>query len=57
MIGKIMSARRQVNSQNEFKKQEQFKEQTRRNVGKTTIQKIDKSKIKDSDFVDFEEID
>lgn len=57
MIGKIMSARRQVNEQNRHNQQESYKQQAKKNVGKTTIQKIDKSKIKESDYTDFEEID
>ena len=57
----MMAARRNISEQdqhNRNKAQSNFeREKSNQNLGKTSIQKIDKKKITDDDYTDFEEID
>jgi len=61
LIGKVMSARKNINEQTKHYKQQedinQAKQNAKRNFGKTSIHKIDKSKISDTEYSDFEEVD
>jgi len=61
LVGKMMSARRNINDQNQHQKQQssfnQEKDKAKRNFGKTSIHKIDKSKIPDTDYTDYEEVE
>ncbi|MDX1349258.1 MAG: hypothetical protein R3279_03360 [Putridiphycobacter sp.] len=56
MIGKIMTARRNINEQkvSQTKPNEAFRKE---DIGKTTISKIDKTKLKTDDYTNYEEID
>jgi predicted Holliday junction resolvase-like endonuclease len=60
-IGKMMTARRNINEQKKHQKehtnQEVQRDNSERNIGKTSIQKIDKSKISESKYTNFEEVD
>jgi len=56
-IGKIMMARRVIKEQDALKQQLAEKEKAKKNYGKTTIGKINKQQLKDSDYTEFEEID
>jgi len=56
-IGKVMMARRQMQEQDALKQNLAAKEKAKRDYGKTTLGKVDKNKISDGDFTDFEEID
>ena len=60
-IGKMMSARRNINEQTKHKQGQTDisieKEKAKRNFGRTTVEKIDKQTETDSNFSDFEEID
>ena len=60
-IGKMMSARRNINEQTKHKQGQADmyieKEKAKRNFGRTTVEKIDKQTETDSNFSDFEEID
>ena len=60
-IGKMMSARRNISSQDQHNRKEaqaqSEKEKSKQNFGKTSIQKIDKNKIENDDYTDFEEVD
>lgn len=57
IIGKVMLARKTMQENDAFKSREKAKQMAKRNYGKTTISKINKSQIKDSDYTDFEEVD
>jgi uncharacterized membrane protein len=61
IIGKTAQARRNVADQDRMRREDEANrkqtEQAKRNYGKTTISKIDKSKINDDEFTDFEEVD
>ncbi len=60
-IGKMMSARRNINAQNKHKQSQADisieKEKAKQNFGRTTIEKVDKKSETDSNFTDFEEVD
>jgi hypothetical protein len=60
LIGKFMTARKNISEQESYKKgkasQEAQAKKSKEQLGKTTIQKIDKRSIEDSDYADFEEI-
>lgn len=60
-IGKMMSARRNINEQTKHKQVQADiaieKEKAKRNFGRTTVEKIDKGSNSDSNFSDFEEVD
>lgn len=59
LIGRVMIAKRNMDEharvQKKAQKSDQVVEEFKRNFGKTTISKIDKSRSND-DFVDYEEI-
>ncbi len=57
IIGKVMLARKTMQENDAFKSQEKAKQMAKQNYGKTTISKINKSQIKDSDYTEFEEVD
>ena len=57
VIGKVMMTRRAMQEQDALKQMEAEKEKAKRNYGKTTIGKVDKNKISDKDFTDFEEVE
>ena len=60
-IGKMMTARRNINDQEQYSKSknesDKHQANAKKNFGKTTVQKINKRKIKDSEYTDFEEVD
>jgi hypothetical protein len=60
MVGKVAQARRNVADQDSMKKQEaaasRLRQDSNKNLGKTTITKVGKGKLKDSEYTDFEEI-
>jgi len=60
LIGKMMAARRNIDSQNQYQQKRTDinveKEKAKRNFGRTTIEKIDKNATADSDYTDYEEI-
>lgn len=60
-IGKLSQAKRNVDEQERMRNQEiearRLREEFQRNYGKTSISKVDKNNSKDSDFVDFEEVE
>ena len=59
IIGKLAQARRNVADQDKMLRDEaaarKLKEESRKNLGKTTISKVD-GRINDTEFTDFEEI-
>ena len=61
IIGKTAQARRNVAEQQKMKQEErrsqQQTEEAKRNFGRTTISKIDKNKINDNDYTDYEEVE
>lgn len=57
LIGKVMSARRNINDQEGVKKSNFNKEKAKKNYGKVSINKINKEKLKDSDFTKYEEVE
>lgn len=57
LIGKVMTARRSINEQKSYQKESNAKKAAQENMGKTSISKIDKKNLKDSDFTKFEEVD
>ncbi len=57
LIGRIMTARRNINEHRQFEKEDLAKEKARQNFGKTTIKKINKADLKDSDYTAFEEVE
>ena len=60
IFGKFAQARRNIADQDQMKREEEaarkMRENSARNFGKTTISKLDKNKLSDGDFVDFEEV-
>jgi hypothetical protein len=60
-IGKMMSARRNINEQTKHKQNQADvsveKEKAKRNFGRTSVEKIDEQSKNDSNFTDFEEVD
>jgi len=60
-IGKMMSARRNIDAQNQHKQSRSDinieKEKAKRNFGHTTIEKIDKKSSDNSGYTNFEEVD
>ena len=60
-IGKMMTARRNINAQKKSQQnkssQEAQKSDSQRNLGKTSIHRIDKTKVNDSDYTHYEEVD
>jgi hypothetical protein len=60
-IGKMMSARRNINEQTKHKQSQADvsieKEKAKRNFGRTSVEKIDEQSKNDSNFTDFEEVD
>ncbi len=61
LVGKMMSARRNIQDQKTYRANQANttfeKERSKRNFGRTTIGKVDQSKIPDTEYTDFEEID
>ena len=61
LVGRMMVAKRNMEEQErlnrEINKKQRIEEEAKRNFGRTSVSKIGKDKYKDSDFVDFEEID
>ena len=60
-IGRVMVAKRNLDdhsrSKRTQKESDEIISEAKENLGKTSISKIDKSKFKNDDFVDYEEID
>jgi len=60
VVGQFMVAKRNLQEEKELlekqRKSEKEAAETRKNFGKTTVGKIDKSAINDSDYTDFEEV-
>lgn len=60
-IGKMMSARRNIRAQQEHQheqtRQKEKKIKAQRDLGKTSIHKVDKNLVNDSDYTAFEEVD
>jgi len=60
-IGKMMSARRNINEQTKHKQAQADnsieKEKAKRNFGRTTVEKVDEESKKNSNYTDFEEVD
>ncbi len=56
-----MSARRNINAQDQhFRNQKNAdfeREKARQNFGKTTIKKVNKENLKDSDYTEYEEVE
>lgn len=61
IIGKTVQVRRNVSDQQRMKKDQDKSRSTvneaRKNYGKTSIDKVDKNKLSDNDYTDFEEVD
>lgn len=61
IIGKTAQARRNIADEQRMKKENdrarKMKEDAQRNFGKTSISKVDKKKISDSEYTDFEEVE
>ena len=61
IISKTARARKNVANQERMKNEEGKSKSTvneaRRNYGKTSIDKVDKNKLSDNDYTDFEEVD
>ena len=59
-LGQMMQAKRNVDSERRDlrarKEADRQKSEAQRNFGKTTISKIGKSKFRDEDYTDFEEL-
>jgi hypothetical protein len=60
VIGQFMVAKRNLQEEKELlekqRKSEKEAAEAQKNFGKTTVGKIDKSAINDSDYTDFEEV-
>lgn len=60
-IGKMMTARRNIKAQQDHQqdraRQKEQKNKSQQNLGKTSIHKIDKNHVSDSDYTEFEEVD
>ena len=60
-IGKMMSARRNINEQTKHKQTQADisieKEKAKRNFGRTTVEKIDEQTKNNSGYTDYEEVD
>lgn len=60
LVGQLMIAKRNVQEEKEMlQKQRQNEKEiadAKRNFGKTTVGKIDKQAVQDSDYTDFEEV-
>lgn len=60
-IGKMMSARRNINEQTKHKQAQADisleKEKAKRNFGRTTVEKIDPKSKNDSGYTDYEEVE
>lgn len=60
LLGKVMIARRNIAEEYNLKRKQREKEESlaeaQKNFGRTTITKIGKNKLKNQDYVDFEEI-
>ena len=61
IIGRVMTARRNINEQDQYQQArnsaEREKERARQNYGKTSINRIDKRALRDTDYAEFEEIE
>ncbi|MBD3637639.1 MAG: hypothetical protein HUJ25_09820 [Crocinitomicaceae bacterium] len=61
LLGKVAQARRNMADEKRMRQEDErarnLKDQVRQNYGKTTISKIDKKNIPDSEYTDFEEVD
>ena len=61
VIGKMMAARRNIDSQNQHQQKrsdlKSEQEKAKRNFGRTTVEKIDKNATDNSGYTDFEEVD
>lgn len=61
IIGKTAQARRSVSDQQRMKNDDQRSKSTvneaKNNYGKTSIGKVDKDKLNEGDYTDFEEVD
>lgn len=55
-IGKVMIARRNIAAQDAMKRHQKAKEESQKNMGKTTVHKVEKGQYNDADFSDYEEI-
>jgi len=60
-IGKMMTARRNITAQKQHQKnrtsQETEKNNSKRNLGKTSIHKLDEKGVDDSEYTSYEEVD
>ncbi|PZE18464.1 hypothetical protein DNU06_01120 [Putridiphycobacter roseus] len=57
LIGKVMMVRRNVQEDKNVKANASNTKSSFENVGKTSIHKVDKNKIRESEYTDFEELD
>ena len=57
LIGKVMSARRNIVEQDEIKRAAADKKKAAQNYGKVSINRINKKELNESDFTQFEEVD
>ena len=61
LIGKMSIAKRNMRAQHESdqeaRKSNELREESKRNFGKTTVSNIGKGKVDDGEYVDYEEVD
>ena len=57
LVGKVLTARRNINEHKAHQKQDRTKQHTHENVGKTSISKIDKESLKSNDYTAYEEVE
>ncbi|MCB9223368.1 MAG: hypothetical protein R2780_11615 [Crocinitomicaceae bacterium] len=61
ILGKMAQARRNIADQEQMKREHQASQKmandAKQNYGKTTISKIDKNQISDTEYADYEEIE
>ncbi len=57
MIGKVMMVRRNMQEDKNVKSTASKTKSSFNNVGKTSIHKVDKNKIRESEYTDFEEVE
>ena len=57
IIGKVMSARRNINEQKAYHHRKKDSQNHKTDIGKTSISKVDKKTLKNEDFSSYEEVE
>ena len=57
LVGKVLSARRNINEHKAHQNYDKAKQKMNDNIGKTSISKIDKESLKSKDYTTYEEVD